>query len=80
MSTRGRGAYDDEMEIAHWCHGSIYAGLTPEFLIIYRVVPACAKELVTCQPLIGNPEDVPTPKPSPLIGLRRSTLRRESNA
>jgi hypothetical protein len=68
-------------ETAHRCHGSINTGLIPKFLVIYRIVPACPKEFAsTCPPLIGNPEDAPTPKPSPLIGLRRSTLRRESNA
>jgi len=30
--------------------------------------------------VIGKHRDAPTPKPSPLIGLRRSTLRRESKA
>jgi hypothetical protein len=77
MSTAGREVHD---ETAHRGYGSINTGLIPKFLVIYRVVPACPKELATGPPLIGNPEDAPTPKPSPLIGLRRSTLRRESNA
>jgi hypothetical protein len=67
-------------ETAHRGHGSIDTGLTPELFIINGVVPAYPGELVTCPLLIGKPENAPTPNPSPFIGLRKSTLRRESNA
>ncbi|SRR6266403_1945753 len=78
VSARGaRGVHD---ETAHRGHGSIDTGLTPKFLVVYRIIPAYPKEFATWPQLIGKPGNAPTPKPSPLIGLRRSTLRRESNA
>ena len=60
---------------------SIDTRLMPKFLIVYRVVPACLKSSELVVPVVtGMGGDAPTPNPSPLIGLRRSTLRRESNA
>ena len=66
--------------MAHRSHGSKDTGLTAEFFVINGVVPAYSGELVTCPLLIGKPENAPTPNPSPFMGLRKSTLRRESNA